>query len=56
MTVNEMITGIREQLKNIKEAVSGIEFRLSQLESESMSQIGPLLSHLGNIGTQAFFS
>ena len=35
MSNQETIKGIREQLKAIKEAITVIEFRLSQLESES---------------------
>jgi hypothetical protein len=35
MSNRETIKGIREQLKAIKEAIAVIEFRLSQLESES---------------------
>jgi hypothetical protein len=34
----ETIKGIREKLKTIKEAMSVIEFKLSQLESESQVQ------------------
>jgi hypothetical protein len=33
MNVNETVKQIREQLRAIKQAVAGIEFRLSQLES-----------------------
>ena len=33
MNVNETVKQIREQLKAIKQAVAGIEFRLSQLEA-----------------------
>jgi hypothetical protein len=35
MSTQETIKGIREQLKAIKEAIVVIEFKLSQLESES---------------------
>jgi hypothetical protein len=35
MSNREIIKGIREQLKAIKEAITLIEFKLSQLESES---------------------
>ena len=35
MSVNEPVKDIREQLKAIKQAVAGIELRLSQLESLS---------------------
>ena len=37
MSNQETVKGIREQLKAIKEAITGIEFRLSQLESESQA-------------------
>jgi hypothetical protein len=50
MSNQETIKGIREQLKAIKEAITLIEFKLSQLESESQQpgasgsrrQSGPL--------------
>jgi hypothetical protein len=35
MNVNETVKEIRERLKTIKQAVAGIDFRLSQLESLS---------------------
>jgi hypothetical protein len=35
MNTQETTKGIREQLKAIKEAITVIEFKLSQLESES---------------------
>ena len=38
MNKQEIINGIREQLKAIKEAITAIEFKLSQLESESQAQ------------------
>jgi hypothetical protein len=34
----ETIKGIREQLKAVKQAITAIEFKLSQLESESQAQ------------------
>jgi hypothetical protein len=37
MSNQETIKGIREQLKAIKEAITVIEFKLSQLESESQA-------------------
>jgi hypothetical protein len=37
MNNGETIKGIRDQLKAIKEAITAIEFRLSQLESESQA-------------------
>jgi hypothetical protein len=37
MKKQEIINGIREQLKAIKEALTVIEFKLSQLESESQA-------------------
>jgi hypothetical protein len=37
MSTQETIKGIRDQLKAIKEAISSIEFKLSQLESESQA-------------------
>jgi hypothetical protein len=37
MSVNDTVKEIREQLKAIKQAVAGIEFRLSQLESVSQA-------------------
>jgi hypothetical protein len=37
MSYQETIKGIREQLKSIQEAVTAIEFKLSQLESESQA-------------------
>ena len=33
----EAIKGIREQLKAIKQAITAIEFKLSQLESENQA-------------------
>jgi hypothetical protein len=39
--VNETVKDIREQLKAIKQAVAGIEFRLSQLESVSLAPPSP---------------
>ena len=38
MRYEETIKGIREQLKAIKEAITVIEFELSQMESESQGQ------------------
>jgi len=40
MSNQETIKGIRGQLKAIKEAITVIEFKLSQLESESQAS-GP---------------
>ena len=37
MSTQETVKGIREQLKAIKEAITVIEFKLSQLESESQA-------------------
>jgi hypothetical protein len=37
----ETIKGIREQLKAIKEAITVIEFKLSQLDSESHAPAPP---------------
>ena len=37
MSNREIIKGIREQLKAIKQAITAIEFKLSQLESESQA-------------------
>ena len=37
MSNQETIKGIREQLKALKEAITVIEFNLSQLESESQA-------------------
>ncbi|HKE28098.1 MAG TPA: hypothetical protein VKB88_37375 [Bryobacteraceae bacterium] len=37
MSVNKTVKEIREQLKTIKQAVAGIEFRVSQLESLSQA-------------------
>jgi hypothetical protein len=39
MSKQEIIKGIREQLKAIKEAITVIEFKLSQLESESQAPV-----------------
>ena len=38
MSNQETIKGIRDQLKAIKEAISVIEFKLSQLEPESQAR------------------
>ena len=37
MSNQETVKGIREQLKVIKEAITVIEFKLSQLESETQT-------------------
>jgi hypothetical protein len=37
MSNQEVIKGIREQLKVMKEAIAIIEFKLSKLESESQA-------------------
>ena len=39
MSNRETIKGIRDQLKAIKEAITVIEFKLSQLESESQAPV-----------------
>ena len=38
-SANETIQGIREKLKSIKDAVTVIEFKLSQLESASQAPL-----------------
>jgi hypothetical protein len=39
MSKQETIKGKREQLRTIKEATTAIEFKLSQLESESQAPV-----------------
>jgi hypothetical protein len=44
MSNQESIKAIREQLKGIKESITVIEFRLSQLKSESQAPVASSLS------------